>query len=213
MILDVVGPARAAEGTGRARLLLAALACLLGLGLTCVVFVWTPAGQRLDQGLLPEIGRQSVLSGPAKTLLSFAGDPILLITLLAGVLVKGALSGRISVALAGTAVVGCSIAGARVLKLLVSRPDLDVAGSTTHNSFPSGHVAAATGLVFAVLLMLPARARWWRAVPGSAVVAAVGAATMIAGWHRLSDVVGAVFLAAALGCVAVWSAGERWRGM
>jgi membrane-associated phospholipid phosphatase len=213
VVSDVLRPVRAVEGTGRARLLLAALACLLGLGLICVVFVWTPAGQRLDQWLLPQTGRGSVLFGPAKALLSFAGDPIVLIALLAGVLVTGALSDRIRVALAGTAVVGCSIAGARVLKMLVSRPDLDVAGSTTHNSFPSGHVAAATGLVFAVLLMLPVRARWWCAVPGAAAVAAVGAATMIAGWHRLSDVVGAVFLAGALDCVAVWSADERRRGM
>lgn len=206
-------PQRKAAGTGRAGLLVGGLACLLALTVICLLFVRTRAGQMLDQQLLPAVGNDGVLSGPAQDLLSVAGDPLVLIAVCAAVFVSGALSGRIRGALAGVIVVGCSVAGARVLKLLVIRPDLGVSGSTTHNSFPSGHVAAATAVVCAVLLILPGPARPWAAVPGAVLVAAVGAATMILGWHRLSDVTGAVLLATALGLLAAWSVGGRRRRM
>ncbi|WP_160148799.1 phosphatase PAP2 family protein [Amycolatopsis alkalitolerans] len=203
--------------TGRsgpsARLLGGAVACLLALVLTCVVFVWTPGGQRLDQRFLPERPRSEVLFGLARHVLAYLGDTVVLAGLVAGVFVVGALTGRIRGALAGTAVIGCSLAGAQLLKLLVSRPDLDVGGSTTHNSFPSGHVAVAAAVVLAFLLVLPARARWWCAVPGAAAVAVVAAATMIVGWHRLSDTLGAVFLATALACFAAALTGEGRSGM
>ncbi|WP_165947328.1 phosphatase PAP2 family protein, partial [Micromonospora sp. 15K316] len=104
--------------------------------------------------------------------------------------------------LLGTALVVAAVLGAGVAKKVIVRPDLAVETSTTHNSFPSGHVAAAMALLLAVLLVLPASARWWFALPGATGVSTVAAATMIAGWHRFSDVVGAVLLAAALSCLA-----------
>lgn len=206
MVSDVLRPARREERTW---LLPAALVCLLCGGLTWLSLVWTPAGQELDQRLLAEARGDGLLLGPAGTLLSFVGNPLVLFGLLAGVLVAGALRGRAHAALAGVAAAGGSVVAARVLKTVLSRPDLDVAGSTTHNSFPSGHVTAAAAVVCAVLLVLPARARWWCAVPGVVVVGAVGAATMVAGWHRVSDVVGAVALVGAVGCVAAWAVGGR----
>ncbi|PXY17927.1 hypothetical protein BA062_36315 [Prauserella flavalba] len=202
---------RARTRDGGAGLLLAAVACVLGLLVTCAVFVWTPAGQELDQLLLAGPGRDGAADGAAMALLSVVGDPLVLAVVLGGVLVAGMLSGRTRAALAGIVLFGCSVAGARVLKSVVTRPDLDVTGSTTHNSFPSGHVAATTAIVLAVLLVLPAKVRWWAAVPGLAGAVLVGAATMIAGWHRLSDVLGAMLLAGAIGCVAFWSAGGARR--
>jgi membrane-associated phospholipid phosphatase len=210
VVSDVLRPVRLEE---RTRFLSGALVCLLGFWLTWFLFVWTRAGQRMDQRLLSGVRGESARLEPARTLLSFVGSPVVLFGLLAGVLVVGVLSGRARAALAGAAVVGGSIVAARVLKTVLSRPDLDVAGSTTHNSFPSGHVTAAAAVVFAVLLVLPARARWWCAAPGAVAVVAVGVATMIAGWHRVSDVVGAVSLVAALGCAAAWAVGERRRGV
>ncbi|MBK1783677.1 phosphatase PAP2 family protein [Prauserella cavernicola] len=206
MVADVRAPERAGRDN-RIALLLAAAACLLGLLLTGAVFLGTPGGQDLDQSLLHGPGRDAELVESATALLAVAGDPLVLAAVLAGVLLAGALGGRIRGAVAGVVLFACSIAGARVLKNLVQRPDLGIAGSSTHNSFPSGHVAAATAVVLAVLLVLPPRARWWAAVPGLVAVAAVGGATMIASWHRLSDVLGAVLLAGALGCLAFWSTG------
>lgn len=208
MVTDLTRP-RVATHSGRAWLPVAAAGCLLAFGAICAVFVWTPAGQELDQRLLPGPGHRGVLFGPAKSLLAAA--PLALIVLLAGVLVTGLVRGRISAALAGLAVAGCSVAGAQLLKTVVLRPDFDVTGSTTHNSFPSGHVAATTGVVCAVLLVLPERAKLWAVPAGALAVAAVGSATMIVGWHRLSDVAGAILLATALGLLAAWPVGERRR--
>jgi membrane-associated phospholipid phosphatase len=200
------------------RLLGAALGYLLALGLTCLVFVWTSTGQRLDAGLLPRAERgggyeqQTVLIEPAKTVLSYFGDPTVLAILLGAVLVVGALGRRLWAAVAGVGVVLCSVCAASVIKLVTLRPDLRVEGSTTHNSFPSGHVAAAMGLLLAFMLVLPSRARWWLAVPGAAGVSVVASATMIAGWHRFSDALGGVLLATVLFCLAATALTARHGG-
>lgn len=182
-------------------LLAAAFACLLGLGASCALFIWTADGQLLDQrfqrptaGLLAEDG----MLGYARTVLAWLGEPSVLVGLLVVVVLVGAASGRIGAGLLGVVVVGGSAIGARMLKLVLSRPDLGLDDSTTHNSFPSGHVAVAAGLVFAVLLAMPACARWWCAIPGLAAVSVVGVATVLTGWHRPSDVIGGVLLAATL---------------
>ncbi|TQJ04588.1 PAP2 superfamily protein [Amycolatopsis cihanbeyliensis] len=202
------------------RLLVTALGCLSALGLICLVFVGTRAGQALEQELLPGggFGRPTVLLEPARVVLSVFGKPPVLGALLGLVLLAGVLLGRWRAAVAGVGLFLVSVVAARSLKLLVPRPDLDVAGSTTHNSFPSGHVAAAMALLLALLFASPARARWWVAVPGMVGVVVIGLATMIAGWHRPSDVLGSVLLVAALGCLLAAAllgplAGRRVSGM
>jgi membrane-associated phospholipid phosphatase len=199
-------PATPARGpTGR--LLAAALGCLLVLALTCAVFVWTATGQHLDGALAPDTGpggyiRQTTLIAPAQRVLSFTGDPAVLVTLLTLVLLTGVLCGRLLAGLAGVGVTLGSVAAAGILKLEITRPAFDVAGSTTHNSFPSGHVAGAMGLLLAIMFVLPARARWWLAIPGLVGVSVVAGATMVVGWHRFSDTLGAIALATMLGCLA-----------
>jgi membrane-associated phospholipid phosphatase len=187
------------------RYLAAAFACLIALGVTCLVFVWTPGGQTFDGELLPMSDQgagyeqDTVLLQPAKEVLAFFGDPMVLgVLLLAAVLV----SRRLWTSVAAVGVVLGSVAAARVLKEVVVRPDLGVYGSSTHNSFPSGHVAIATGLLLAFMLVLPPKARWWFFVPGAVGVVIIAAATMITGWHRLSDVIGGVLVATVLYCLA-----------
>ncbi|MGI5211442.1 phosphatase PAP2 family protein [Plantactinospora sp. CA-290183] len=200
-------PPRTRRQTPRG-LLGAALGFLIALALTCRVFVSTPGGQRLDGWLLPRAERgggyeqRSRFLEPAKSVLTGFGDWKVLATLLVLVFLVALLTRRPWAGVAGVALFLCSGAGAAVLKLMVVRPDLGVEGSTTHNSFPSGHVAAATSLLLAFLLVLPGSARWWLAVPGGVGVSVVAAATMIAGWHRFSDVLGGVLLSAALCCLA-----------
>jgi membrane-associated phospholipid phosphatase len=193
------------RATAGGRFLAAAAVCLLALALTCVVFVWTPGGQAFDGALLPMSERgasyqqDTPLLEPAKAVLALFGDEVLLgVVLLAVVLV-----GRRSWAsVAAVGVVLGSVAAARVLKEVVVRPDLDVVGSSTHNSFPSGHVAVATALLLAFALVLPPAARPWVLVPGSVAVVVVAASTMITGWHRLSDLVGGALVAGVLHCLA-----------
>lgn len=187
-------------------LLGAVSALLLVLALTYVIFVRTSLGQRMDQRLLTPVrdggDQTSVLYGPADEVLATLDNPMVFALLLAVIVLVGLVSGRGAAGLVGVGVVGASIVAAGVLKQLMPRPDLDFLGST-HNSFPSGHVAATTGLVFALLLVLPHRFRRWCAVPGVVCVCVVGAATMVVSWHRFSDVIGGVLLATALGCLAL----------
>ncbi|MEO6090742.1 MAG: phosphatase PAP2 family protein [Umezawaea sp.] len=191
--------------TANVRFLVAACACLLALGLTAAVFVWTPGGQAFDTALLPLSERgasyeqDTALLAPAKALLAFFGDELVLGGVLLAVVL---LSRRLWTSVAAVVVVLGSVVAARVLKEVVVRPDLGVSGSSTHNSFPSGHVAVATALVLAFLLVLPPVARWIVLVPGVVLVMAIAAATMITGWHRLSDLVGGALVAGVLYCLA-----------
>ncbi|MCX5065552.1 phosphatase PAP2 family protein [Micromonospora lupini] len=211
--LSSPGPARTLP-SGRAavppclRLLGAAVSFLLALALTGVLFVWTDQGQWIDGLLLPRAERgggyeqASDLIGPAETVLATFGSPTLLAVLLGAVLAVGLLGRRLLAGVAGVGTVLCAVATAGAVKSALPRPDFAIEGSTSHNSFPSGHVAVATALVLAFLLVVPGWARRWLVVPGAAGVSVIGAATMIAGWHRFSDVLGGVLLSVALFCLA-----------
>ncbi|MEV4656967.1 phosphatase PAP2 family protein [Micromonospora sp. NPDC049301] len=200
-------PLRVAAPLGRL-LLGAALGHLLALCLTYVVFVRTYPGQWLDGLLLPRAERgggyeqQTVLVGPARTVLATFGSPTLLAALLGAVLVVGLLCRRLLAGLVGVGMVLCAVLVAGAVKSALARPDLQIQSSSTHNSFPSGHVAAATALLLAFMLVLPGWARRWLAVPGAAGVSVIASATMVAGWHRFSDALGGVLLAVALFCLA-----------
>ncbi|MGC5290557.1 phosphatase PAP2 family protein [Micromonospora sp. DT231] len=199
------------------RLLAASLCGLLALALTAAVFVRTYPGQWWDGALLPRAERgggyeqQTVLVGPAKTVLATFGSPTLLAALLGAVLVVGALRRRLAAGVVGVGMVLCAVVVAGAVKSALPRPDLQIESSTTHNSFPSGHVTAATALLLAFMLVLPGWARRWLVVPGAAGVALIAAATMIAGWHRFSDALGGVLLGVAVFCLAA-AALVVWRG-
>ncbi|MCO1594633.1 phosphatase PAP2 family protein [Micromonospora sp. RHAY321] len=211
-----LSPVPSAASLGRL-LLGAALAFLLALGLTCAVFVRTYPGQWLDGLLLPRAERgggyeqQTVLVGPSKTVLAAFGSPTLLAVLLGAVLLVGLLNRRLLAGLVGVGMVVCAVVAAGAVKSVLPRSDFPIGSSTTHNSFPSGHVAAATALLLAFMLVLPGWARRWLAVPGAVGVSVIASATMIAGWHRFSDTLGGVLLSVALFCLAA-AALAGWRG-
>ncbi|MFG2049283.1 phosphatase PAP2 family protein [Micromonospora sp. NPDC048935] len=223
--------ARAAVPPGL-RLLAASLCGLLALTATAAVFVRTYPGQWLDGALLPRAERgggyeqRTALVGPAKTVLAAFGSPTLLAALLGAVLLTGVLRRRLVAGVVGVGLVLCVVVVAGAVKSALPRPDLQIESSTTHNSFPSGHVAAATALLLAFMLVLPGWARRWLVVPGAAGVSVIAAATMIAGWHRFSDALGGVLLGVTVFCLAAAAlavrgdrdaggrpdGGSRWRG-
>ncbi|WP_410817273.1 phosphatase PAP2 family protein [Micromonospora sp. 050-3] len=206
--------ARAAVPLGL-RLLAAALCGLVALALTAAVFVRTYPGQWLDGVLLPRAERgggyeqQTVLVGPAKTVLATFGSPSLIAALLGVVLLVGVLRRRLVAGVVGVGVVVSAVLLAGAVKSELPRPDLQIESSTTHNSFPSGHVAAATALLLAFMLVLPGWARRWLAAPGAAGVSVIASATMIAGWHRFSDVLGGVLLGVTVFCLAAAALAAR----
>nr|WP_146218385.1 phosphatase PAP2 family protein [Micromonospora acroterricola] len=221
-----LSPARAGASPGRL-LLGAGLGHLFALSLTCAVFVRTYPGQWLDGLLLPRAERgggyeqRTVLVGPAKTVLATFGRPTLLAALLGAVLLVGLLGRRLMAGVVGVGMVVCAVVVAGAMKSALPRADLRIESSSLHNSFPSGHVAAATTLLLAFVLVLPGWARRWLALPGAAAVSVIAAATMIAGWHRFSDALGGVLLGVALFCLAAAAlagrrgddqrGGPRWR--
>jgi len=186
------------------RLLAAAATCAVGFGAAWLLFVRTSAGQWLDGALLPRADRgggyaqQTVLLEPAQLVLNRFGNPPLLGLLVVAIVVVGVLAHRIRPLLAALALFACAVGGASLAKQVIIRPEFGVVGSSAHNSFPSGHAAAAAALLLGFLLVVPARARAWVAVPGAIVASAVAAATMVVGWHRFSDVVGSLLLVATL---------------
>ncbi|MBP2326281.1 membrane-associated phospholipid phosphatase [Kibdelosporangium banguiense] len=99
---------------------------------------------------------------------------------------------------------GVTAALAQLLKSSLERPDLAHQIRYTENSFPSGHVTVAAVCVFALLLVVPANVRLIVAAPGLVWIGAVGVSTLVTGWHRPSDFLGAVLLAAS--CYAVATA-------
>jgi membrane-associated phospholipid phosphatase len=176
--------------------LLVALCCGLATVVLHRVFVGTTAGQAVDQAALEQAGALPALAhAGAGVLLSAFTLPVVL---LAGVLPPAVALLRRHPwhALAAVGLLVGANATTQLLKVYVfDRPDLLSLGAP--NSLPSGHttLAASIALGFAVVAA-PA----WRvptAACGLAASTVVGLATVVLGWHRLSDVVAALLVTAA----------------
>jgi membrane-associated phospholipid phosphatase len=107
---------------------------------------------------------------------------------------------RISHALGAVVVVGGANVTTQLLKHeLLERPDLGV-GYALENSLPSGHTTVVLSLVAAALLVAPHSTRLTIATAGALAVTITGASTVVADWHRPSDVLAAMLV------VPVWTA-------
>ncbi|MGY0231071.1 phosphatase PAP2 family protein [Longispora urticae] len=187
---------------GVGALLVGAAFCLGALVTTYVLAVWTPIGQALEYRNLNE-GWGDPDGTWAWRLLDWFGEPLTLAVLVAAVLLVGLAARRFWAGVVGICMVGAAVLAARTLKEVLPRPVLDAADfATTHNSFPSGHVTVAAGLVLALVLALPARFRLLALVPGTVAVTVVLVATVVAQWHRPSDGIGGVLIAGAAYCLA-----------
>jgi len=115
-----------------------------------------------------------------------------------GLFIMALARGGFGLATAVVVLLGGANLTAQVLKLLLERPNLlrDVVYATG-NSFPSGHVTIVSSLGLACVLVVPRRVRTAVAFAAATVIAAVGVSTMIAGWHRLADVEGAILISLA----------------
>lgn len=174
---------------------LAALAagCALALIAGYLVFVRTHGGQRVDEAALS--GRIASLHArrAASELLTTisVGSLALALLLLAG---QALVRRRVALAVVAVAVVLGALATTEVLKhYVLVRPQL-VPSSLDRNSFPSGHTTIAFAVGIAAALVAPPR--WRRAVAAGALLygTAIGVATIAAGWHRPSDVAGALLV-------------------
>jgi membrane-associated phospholipid phosphatase len=201
---------------------------LAGIGIGSALLVaplWylttqTEAGQHVADVIL--FGR--VLAAPE--VLGAAQDTLATVTL---VMAAIAALGLATLALARggpglLAAVGASLLGANVTSQLLEaelgRPNLlGDAAYAVGNSFPSGHTALVASLAFAALLVVPRSLRTPAAILAAVAIAAVGTSTIVAGWHRLADVVGAILIALAWTTLATallvigqgWMPRRTWR--
>lgn len=167
--------------------------CALALVVAYVVFVRTHTGQRIDEAALHGRLASFRARDAANQLLTTisVGSLALVLMLLAA---QAVLRRRVALAVVAVAVVVGALALTEVLKhLVLVRPDL-VASSLDDNSFPSGHTTTAFAVGIAATLAAPAR--WRRTVAVGALLygTAIGIATIAAGWHRPSDVAGAMLV-------------------
>jgi hypothetical protein len=98
-------------------------------------------------------------------------------------------------------VVGGATVTTEALKhVVLNRPNH---GYETTNTFPSGHTTVTCSLVFAALLVVPHAGRWLVQLVGSLGLGVVGTGTVVAGWHRPSDVVSGFGVTLAWGAVVL----------
>jgi membrane-associated phospholipid phosphatase len=189
--------------------LAAAASAAVGFVLIYLVAVGTPVGQRLDEAAMQWTAAVVTQDGWAETVLhAVSAGSVLLVG--AALAVVTALIRGPRVAALGLLSAAAVMVGAQVLKLALTRPDFSVGALA--NSFPSGHVAAVTGLAVALLLAVPA-GQWRRLalVVVAPVVVLTGWATLVQEWHRPSDVLGSVLLGAAVGLAAAHCESQRGR--
>lgn len=106
-------------------------------------------------------------------------------------------------AIAVGVIVGGQLVTQSLKRFLLPRPELvPVTGDFTDNSFPSGHTTIAMTALIAVFLVTPYRFRGLATFFAGSWAVGIGAYTISAKWHRLSDTIGADLVTLTLGCLA-----------
>ncbi|ADB30906.1 phosphoesterase PA-phosphatase related protein [Kribbella flavida DSM 17836] len=194
------------------RWLLIAGSCALALVATYLLAVWTRPGQELENAALR--GADDVVNRSENVAANDALDEITLYSLIGACLLIGLiglLRRRVDLAIAG---VGVIVAGQVVTqglkRFLLVRPELvDVTGDFKGNSLPSGHTTIAMTVLFAALIVVPYRLRGVAMFLTLNWAVGIGAYTLTAKWHRLSDTIAADAVALGLACLASWWLSRR----
>ncbi|MEG8034088.1 phosphatase PAP2 family protein [Sphingomonas sp. LR61] len=152
--------------------------------------VLTPVGQRMEDAALGGVRESDLFS--SDTALNVISVPVILLLVVVIVAVAFARR-RLSVGLGAGAVVLASAATSTLVKRIAERPE--ITQSTTPNSFPSGHATIALAALFAVLMVTPRRFRPIVTLLGAAYAVFVANQTVVYGWHRVSDIIGACAIA------------------
>ncbi|WP_066522797.1 phosphatase PAP2 family protein [Curtobacterium ammoniigenes] len=177
---------RAARSARRARWAMLSAVGFVIVPLVYVAAVRTATGQRIEDAALSGVSRTNLFG--SDTVLNVISVPVVLL-LIVVVAVVGLVRRRLAVGIAAVVVLLGAGATATLFKRIAGRPE--IAGSTTPNSYPSGHAAIALAALFAVLMVTPRRFRPALTVIGAAYAVVVANQTVVYGWHRMSDIVGA----------------------
>lgn len=176
---------------------LLALAFAAMVVLLARVAVGTASGQRLDQLTLSGAQLDTGLVSQAVGLAAGTVSLPVVLAALACVAVIAVLRRRVDLLMPLGVLVGGANLSTQVIKhLVVTRDVLGPGIDITPNSFPSGHTTLAASTAVA-LVLVAGRARGPVAVLGTVWTAGAGIGTLALGWHRASDVAGAIAVVAA----------------
>ena len=169
--------------------------------------LFTVTGQWLDTLIMSSFQAHIPFQDVARTVLhTLASIPALLLFALI-LIVTVLLRKRFALLVRIVALLVVSNGATQMLKYLLVRPDMEV-GHSLANSFPSGHVTLAASVGLALIAAVPQR---WKSVAGGVAwvaIAFVGVTVLSLGWHRLSDVLAGILVAAAVALLVVPS---EWR--
>jgi membrane-associated phospholipid phosphatase len=184
------------RGAAAALGLVVAVCCALATVAVYRVFVGTEVGQTVDQALLEQAAALPVaVARSAEAVLSLFTVPFVLAACAVPPLVALLRRSPWHAVAALVLVAGANIT-TQVLKAYVfERPDLLALGAP--NSLPSGHTTVVASVALGLMLIAPPALRLPAAVAGLVVSLLVGTATIVAGWHRLSDVAAALLVSTA----------------
>lgn len=161
---------------------------------TYVVAVLEPAGRRLDDAVMTAAMQLGSGWRPAMlTVLDVVAVPTVALAVL-GLVAPAVARGQGRRAGAVVALVLGSQVVTQVLKAVLPR-----SGDVEGNSLPSGHVTLVVALGVALVVVLPRVLRPLAAVAAAGAAALAGVATMVAGWHRPSDLVAAAAVVTLVG--------------
>lgn len=106
---------------------------------------------------------------------------------------------------AGGVMLGANVT-TQVMKVLMAHPRLQGAVGVSYPieiHYPSGHATAAIAAGFGLWLVTPPRWRGLAMIVGGSYAAVVSLGVLVAGWHFVSDVIGAVFVVGFWACLAM----------
>ena len=183
----------------------AAIASASAVLVAYVVLVLTPFGQAYENQALvgareesQELRAESLSGLDELTALSFA---LAIVAVVAIALLRR--KPLLAAATAGIMVI--SVVAAEALQRLLARPELvEAPAYWLSNSYPSGHVCVAVAVGIGAVVVVPHTLRALVAMGAALYAMAIALAVVTAGWHRLSDVVGAAALVLAVACIALY---------
>lgn len=178
---------------------------VVALGLVYVLTVQTVTGRRVaDASLRGAIAVRPLFSGTVQTILDVVSVASLLGAMAVVAVIALVRLARLEGLLALGILAGSTVSTWLLKNVILTRPDLDLdeIAPATLNSLPSGHATAVFSAVAALVFVTPRRWRDATAAVGAGYAALTGLATMLAGWHRAADPVGAFLVVAAWTTVA-----------
>ena len=188
-------------------LLLAALACAGGTALLALLFYGSTRIASFDARVTSHL-----LATPDSRLDQIAdfgaklAEPAPLILICFGLIVLAVLWNRPWHLIAAGGVILAANVTTQVMKALMAHPRLQGALGVAYPieiHYPSGHTTAALASGFGLWLITPPRWRTWAALVAAAYGLAVAAGVVIAGWHFISDVIGAALVVGFWACLAL----------